>query len=81
MSDYVFIVGNDYVHNNKEYVSINSDKGQQISICSVLYHFYSVAYQAHFSSSFICFLLRYSQMFLYQPPQISYFSAVRLSYD
>ena len=32
MSDYVFLVGDDYESNNKEYVSINSDKGQQISI-------------------------------------------------
>ena len=32
MSDYVFLVGDDYESSNKEYVSINSDKGQQISI-------------------------------------------------
>ena len=32
MSDYVFLVGEDYESNNKEYVSINSDKGKLISI-------------------------------------------------
>ena len=32
MSDYVFLVGDDYESNNKEYVSINSDKGKLISI-------------------------------------------------
>ncbi len=32
MSDYVFLVGDDYESNNKEYVSIDTDKGQQISI-------------------------------------------------
>ena len=32
MSDYVFLVGDDYESSNKEYVSINSDKGKLISI-------------------------------------------------
>ena len=32
MSDYVFLVGDDYESNNKEYVSIDTNKGQQISI-------------------------------------------------
>ena len=32
MSDYVFLVGDDYESSNKEYVAINTDKGQQISI-------------------------------------------------
>ena len=32
MSDYVFLVGDDYESKNKEYVSINSDKGELISI-------------------------------------------------
>ena len=32
MSDYVILVGDDYESNNKEYVSINSDKGKLISI-------------------------------------------------
>ena len=32
MSDYVFLVGDDYESNNKEYVSIYTNKGQQISI-------------------------------------------------
>ena len=32
MSDYVFLVGDDYQSNNKEYVSIDTNKGQQISI-------------------------------------------------
>ena len=32
MSDYVFLVGDDYESSNKEYVSIDTDKGQQISI-------------------------------------------------
>ena len=32
MSDYVFLVGDDYDSSNKEYVSINSDKGKLISI-------------------------------------------------
>ena len=32
MSDYVILVGDDYESNNKEYVSIDTDKGQQISI-------------------------------------------------
>ena len=30
MNEYVFLVGNDYESNNKEYVSINSDKGRTI---------------------------------------------------
>ena len=32
MSEYVFLVGDDYESSNKEYVTINTDKGQQISI-------------------------------------------------
>ena len=32
MSDYVFLVGDDYESSNKEYVSIDTNKGQQISI-------------------------------------------------
>ena len=32
MSDYVFLVGDDYQSNNKEYVSIDTDKGKLISI-------------------------------------------------
>ena len=32
MSEYVFLVGDDYESNNREYVSIDTDKGQQISI-------------------------------------------------
>ncbi len=32
MSDYVFLVGDDYESSNKEYVSINSDNGKLISI-------------------------------------------------
>ena len=32
MSDYVFLVGDDYESSNKEYVSINTDKGKLISI-------------------------------------------------
>lgn len=32
MSDYVFLVGDDYESNNKEYVSIDTDKGKLISI-------------------------------------------------
>ena len=32
MSDYVFLVGDDYESSNKEYVSINSDKRKLISI-------------------------------------------------
>ena len=32
MNEYVFLVGDDYESNNKEYVSINSDKGKLISI-------------------------------------------------
>ena len=32
MSDYVFLVGDDYESNNKEYVTINTDKGKLISI-------------------------------------------------
>ena len=32
MSDYVFLVGDDYESSNKEYVSISSDKGKLISI-------------------------------------------------
>ena len=32
MSDYVFLVGDDYESSNKEYVSINSDKGKLVSI-------------------------------------------------
>ena len=32
MSEYVFLVGDDYESNNKEYVSIDTNKGQQISI-------------------------------------------------
>ena len=32
MSDYVFLVGDDYESSNKEYVSIDTDKGQLISI-------------------------------------------------
>ena len=32
MSEYVFLVGDDYESSNKEYVSINSDKGKLISI-------------------------------------------------
>ena len=32
MSDYVFLIGDDYESSNKEYVSINSDKGKLISI-------------------------------------------------
>ena len=32
MSDYVFLVGDDFESSNKEYVSINSDKGKLISI-------------------------------------------------
>ena len=32
MSDYVFLVGDDYESSNKEYVSINTDKGMLISI-------------------------------------------------
>ena len=32
MSDYIFLVGDDYESSNKEYVVLNIDKGQQISI-------------------------------------------------
>ena len=32
MSDYVFLVGDDYESDNKEYVALNTEKGQQISI-------------------------------------------------
>ena len=32
MSDYVFLVGDDYESSNKEYVSIDTDKGKLISI-------------------------------------------------
>ena len=32
MSDYVFLDGNDYESSNKEYVSIDTDKGKLISI-------------------------------------------------
>lgn len=32
MSEYVFLVGDDYESNNKEYVTINTDKGKLISI-------------------------------------------------
>ena len=37
MSDYVFLVGDDYESNNKEYVSINSDKGKLISIALAVF--------------------------------------------
>ncbi len=32
MSDYIFKIGDDYECNNKEYVSLNTDKGQQITV-------------------------------------------------
>lgn len=32
MSDYVFLVGDDYESNSKEYVAINTDQGKLISI-------------------------------------------------
>ena len=32
MSDYVFLVGDDYESSNKEYVAINTDNGKLISI-------------------------------------------------
>ena len=32
MSEYIFLVGNDYESNNKEYIALNTDKGQQINI-------------------------------------------------
>lgn len=35
MSDYVFLVGDDYESSNKEYVSIDTDKGKLISIALV----------------------------------------------
>jgi len=35
MSDYVFLVGDDYESSNKEYVAINTDKGKLISIPNI----------------------------------------------
>ncbi len=32
MSDYIFKIGDDYECNNKEYVALNTDKGQQITV-------------------------------------------------
>ena len=32
MSDYVFLVGDDYESSNKEYVILSTDKGQQITV-------------------------------------------------
>ena len=32
MSDYVFLVGDDYESSSKEYVTINTDQGKLISI-------------------------------------------------
>ena len=32
MSDYIYHIGDDYDCNNKEYVALNTEKGQQISI-------------------------------------------------
>ena len=32
MSEYIYKVGNDYESDNKEYVALNTDKGQQITV-------------------------------------------------
>ena len=32
MSEYIYKVGDDYESDNKEYLALNTDKGQQISI-------------------------------------------------
>ena len=36
MSEYIFKVGNDYESDNKEYVALDTDKGQQITIALAL---------------------------------------------
>ena len=57
MSEYVFLVGDDYESNNKEYVSIDTDKGKLISIALTAS---GIGSSANFRKTFLIISTRYA---------------------